>query len=1054
MLRGLLRAACFSLLFAGCALAYDNELQLLSRSNIVLEDPGLSPAEWRWVRDRQRLRLAVWQPMSPPYDITTGLNDYGGISADVIGLIARNLMLKVEVIRYENYAAALDALKSGQADIIAQAGQNQQREGLILSRSYSENKPVAAVNIDIPAARPIENIALCDGYDRALLQARYPGAKVKSYSSNRHALEALAFRHLDLFICDATTTQYLISQSNLMNLSLRPLGQPFNTVGFSFAASEQNKEWIQIINKVLKVVPSGVVVDIHRRWNGGIPLSLSEQRPLYTSLERKWMAAHKEIRVAVVAENMPVSWFTPAGQMRGIIADILTALRLRTGFHFKIQPYPDFEAALQAVEEGNSDVVAGTIEESIWQHHLLTTRTWLYNSWVMVGRRQGPPSKQAPRMVVQSALAPARWLGQHEKEQVDVVQSWRAGLERVGKGKSDMMIMPLIVANEWLSAPDYSGLKILGSVDTPPMRFSFGAAETFYPLIAILNKALINIPPEDLHAITRSGSSNELALVSVNPLLAYKNVGIALAAIFAAVFVAGGAYLIGLRRRLRTQTLVAKRAAEANLLKSDFLATMSHEIRTPVSAVNGLLELVLARPQDAEINPQRIQVAFQASQSLLTLIGNILDVSRIEAGKLLIHPERVSLLAIFESVAVLFETQARQKGLEFELEMDSELDAEVLADPLRIRQITSNLLSNAIKFTASGRVLLRVINETTQPAKLVHLRIDVEDTGEGMVPALQRRLFQPFAQDENHRLARQGSGLGLYICRRLVEMMGGEISLRSSPSQGTQATVSLRLPVLAPVSSAEPVQEAILPKQSRSLPVPIVDDNPVSRMLLEHQLTHLGFSVLSFSSAQELLLYLGRCPVSIVMTDCSMPDRDGFELASILRSLFPQIFIVGVTADARDSTLVKAMDAGMNACLFKPVTLERLAECLADSGLQTPEETPQPSFDLPAALLEGEHAHAFLSLQLAALDETLAWLPDYADLPEDSVKSGLHRLRGGIQLLGVADIETLCLRLEQNLVPHEMAELEALLTGLREALVERLQTQSTVLQRNEDVRAS
>lgn len=1054
MLKKLLLAGYLNLLVLGYAQASDNDLQLLSRSNIVLEDPELNLAEWRWVREHQRLRLAVWQPMSPPYDITTGLNDYGGINADFLGLIARNLNLKAEVKRYENYAAALEALKAGQADIMAQVGQNQQRAGLILSQPYSENKPVEVINIDTPSTQRVESIAICDGYDHSLLQAHYSDAKIKTYSSNRHALEALAFRHLDLFICDATTTRYLISQSNLMNLSLRPVKLPFNTVGFSFATVEQSKEWIQILNKVLKKIPSGVEVDIHRRWNGGIPLSLSEQAPLYTSLERKWMADHKDIRVAVVAENMPVSWFTPAGQLRGIIVDILTALRLRTGLHFKIQPYQSFEAALQAVEKGESDVVAGAIEESIWQHHLLTTRTWFYNSWVMVGRKQLPPSKQALRIVVQAALAPGHWLSQHEKEQVEVVESWRAGLERVEKGKSDIMIMPLIVANEWLSAPDFSRLKILGSVDTPPMRFSFGTAETLYPLVTILNKALINIPPEDLHAITRNGSSdNGLMLLQANPLLAYQQVWVALATIFGTAFIAGAAYLVSLHRRLREQILIANRAEEANRAKSDFLATMSHEIRTPVSAVSGLLELVLARPQDAAANPQRIQVAFQAAQSLLTLIGNILDVSRIEASKLLLHPERVSLFELFESVAVLFESQARQKGLEFKLEIDSELGGEVLADPLRLRQITSNLLSNAIKFTSSGRVVLRAMNEKSESGA-INLRLDVEDLGEGISLNVQQRLFQPFSQDEDRRQAGQGSGLGLYICRRLTEMMGGQISLTSQPGVGTQVTVSLRLPVLMPVADTGLARESVLLTHQSSLPLLIADDNPASRMLLEHQLIHLGYRVLAFASARALLDYLELNPASIVLTDCSMPEMDGFELAEILRSRCPDLYVIGVTADARDGVLKKALAAGMNACLFKPVPLERLAEALKHPGHQSCEEQEVKPFELPPALHDAENARAFLLLQIAELDETLSWLSGYAQLAENEVKSGLHRLRGGLQLLGVADIETLCLDLEQHLSPEGMAKLRVLLLGLRVSLQQRLQTLSNVLQQDGEAGAS
>lgn len=1030
-------------LFSGSVFAADNALQLLARSNIVLEDPGLSVTQWRWVREHRKLRLAVWLPMSPPYDITTGLSDYGGINADFIGIIGTNLNVEVEVLRYDSYDAALAALVKGEADVMAQAGGSQRMSGLVLSQPYSKNRPVEVSNMDAPRLQGEQSIAICPQYDRQAVLAHYPSARLEAFSSSRHALEALAFRHIDLFICDATTVQYLISQSNLSNLYSRPIPVPLATEGFSFAALPEQKQWIAAIDRLLGALPESVSIEIHRRWNGGIPLSLGEQRPVFTTLEKKWVAEHRHIRVAVIAENNPLSWFNASGQMRGIIADILTALRLRTGLIFDIQPYPSFEAALKAVENDKSDIVAGAVQTSIWRHNLLTTRTWLYNSWVMVGKKNPPPGLQPTRIVTQLAQAPTDWLERHSDEEIINVDNWRAGLKRVLEGKSDMMIMPLIVANDWLLADEYAGLKILGSVDTAPMRFSFGSSRRLYPLVMILNKALINIPPEDLHAITRNGGSgNKLAVTQTNPLLAYKELWISLLLFFALLAAAGGWRIAILRSRLRKITREKSQAENVSQIKTQYLATMSHEVRTPVSAMIGLLELVMSRPQDIQQNQQRIQVAWQGGQSLLALIGNILDVSRIEADRLVLYPQRTSLLALLESVAVLFEGIAGQKGLAFHLEIDSELDREVLVDPLRLRQIVSNLLSNAIKFTSSGSVTLRAIHHHEEPSNTVNVQLEVKDTGQGIDDDVQQRLFQPFSQGQ----VGQGSGLGLYISRRLAEMMGGKITLTSQPQKGTQVAVSLRLSRLSPLPDSIPKAQHEGMQQNVSLRIVVVDDNGAGRMLLEHQLLHLGHRPLCFAEASEALRYLEQHRVDLVITDCNMPGTDGFELAAVLRERAPELPLIGLTADARGSTREAAIDAGMTTCLFKPVTLAQLAESLKNLAFVHDSAVTLPSITLPPALLAGENGKAFLRLQLDELEEVLRWFRQ-GDAAER--QSRLHRLRGGLQLLGVPAIEALCVRLEEQSEPEEMAELEAALTALHQALKERLQALENVLQETE-----
>lgn len=618
----------FCLAFTACAAQQEATLRLLARSHEKVIEPGLSGSEWRWVREHRKIRMAVWEPMMPPYDITTGLNDYGGINADFTGLVAENLGIEIDVVRYPTYDDALAALRAGKADFMPQAGRQQQKQGLMLSVPYSDNIAVEVINTDASPDEPVKRIAVSPVYSSSEVLARYPGASIVKFSSTRHALEALAFRKIDLFFSDAITARYLASQSALSNLSIRPVADTFDAPGFSFAAMPKMAVWIAILDKMLMALPENAGVEIHRRWSGGIPLSLSEEPPPYTSLEHKWIKEHSRIRVAVAQDNGPIAFFNERGQLRGILADLLTALRLRTGFTFEIRRYPSQEAAFRAVNRGEAELIAGVTQEGIWQADLLTTRTWLYNSWVMVGRALPGKEVLQPRVVSLRGEAPDGWLGRQNSGQTAKVDTWWQGFNSVLNDKNDMMVVPLIIANAQLSRKEFASLKILASIDAEPLRFAFGASREAWPLIGILNKALINIPPEDLHALTRGGSTgNVFASVSAS----------ALSKAWAVTFILAGTALLALaagwiyrRRRIRQarirkliQTLRAAkhRAERARRGKSAFLATMSHEIRTPVSAIIGMLELVMKRPDNAPQNPQSIRVAWTRRSRCCCLSG-------------------------------------------------------------------------------------------------------------------------------------------------------------------------------------------------------------------------------------------------------------------------------------------------------------------------------------------------------------------------------------------------------------------------------------------------
>ncbi len=399
----------------------------------------------------------------------------------------------------------------------------------------------------------------------------------------------------------------------------------------------------------------------------------------------------------------------------------------------------------------------------------------------------------------------------------------------------------------------------------------------------------------------------------------------------------GGWIDISERRQLFDDLRAAKdRADEANRAKSTFLATMSHEIRTPMNAVIGMLELTLKRADHGHLDRPAIEVAYNSAKDLLELIGDIFDIARIESGRLSLAPERVNLRELVESVVRVFDGLARQKNLSLLLEFNPGAEErDVQIDPLRFKQVLSNLVSNAIKFTEQGEVKIKVDVQATGQPEQIQMKLVVEDTGIGISREDQQRLFEPFAQADNSgHLARSGAGLGLVICRSLCEMMGGQLALSSVPSVGTQVFVSLqmtRLPIVYPLIELKP------PPQDATavLNVLVVDDHPANRLLMCQQLGFLGHRFTAVQHGAAGFQAWRQEHFDLIIADCNMPIMNGYELARSIReheqreNMTPCI-VLGFTANAQPEEKQRCKEAGMNDCLFKPISLTTLERHLAE----------------------------------------------------------------------------------------------------------------------------
>ena len=517
-----------------------------------------------------------------------------------------------------------------------------------------------------------------------------------------------------------------------------------------------------------------------------------------------------------------------------------------------------------------------------------------------------------------------------------------------------------------------------------------------------------------------------------------------------------------------------KRARDAALsateMKSQFVANVSHEIRTPMNGIMGMTQLLMTTPLTAR-QKDYVETVARSANALMGVINDLLDFSKIEAGRLTLEEIDFDLGAQLRDILNLYIPRADAKQLALRLERGEGLPGWVRGDPLRIRQILLNLLDNAIKFTQQGEVRLVVEVPDDLPG---HLRFSVRDTGPGMSPDVQDRVFQAFAQGDGSVTRRfGGTGLGLTICRQLAELMGGSLTLESTPGLGSAFHLTLPLPKARPGRQA-PAEEA----PGMSFPgvrVLVAEDNPVNQKLVGYMLENLGVEVLMAEDGKVAYETLKReqdatRPVDLVLMDFQMPEWDGLTATRAIRARehdrgLPRLPVLALTANAMAGFERTCLEAGMDGVLIKPLKEEELTAALdqwlpgraqasqaAPAAAEEPTSGPGPRLfkadkirklchDDPARIEE------MLSLFITSTEPLLETLSQ-AILTGDAVQAArlAHQIKGAAAYLGAEEMTRHAASTEQRAKAGDcsgctdaMEELEAAFIALRLEIEDEIQ---------------
>ena len=1180
---------CFSTAVLGNQQTGPEHLTLLSRAGSVQLETHLNKAQRQWLQNKRELVLGTASPDYPPFDLTSSGRDYEGLTADYAGLLARAVGLPIKVLRYPSREAAISALEMGDIDLLGTSnGFEAANPNFTLSEPYAVDQPVLVT-------REGETRSLQDGLAGMRLalvyhylplsevEKLYPDAIIRAYPSYQNALNAVAFDQADVFLGDTISTHYMINKGYLKNIHMANFGK-HEAYGFSFAIPQHQGMLVSIVDAVLTAVPTNERETITKRWSAGSDILLTDQKLQLTQREERWLKDHPVVKVIVNEAFAPLTFFDADGNFRGITADLLELIRLRTGLRFEIQHGRDVNAMIQQVDDGKADIIGAIVPSAERETQLNFSRPYLENSYVMLTRKE-PDAPSSLEQLAGKRLAitqgnPLESILRRDFPEVQLVKAsdtFKAS-ELLAQGHVEGAVNSLVVANYFLSSQVFQDkLQISTSIGTLPATFALATSRSANELSSILDKALLSIAPDELGVINSrwrgyTAASDSywrnyhqliariiigtglLLLVSLswnaymrrqikhrqmaeralndqfefmralvnetphpiyvrdrkgmlqtcndsylqvfdvkredvigknaiqmssaletdatqyhadyqrvmaegNPLILDRTLHIhgKKLTIYHWILpyrdstgevqgIIGGWIDISERRQLFDEIRAAKeRADEANRAKSTFLATMSHEIRTPMNAVIGMLELTLKRADQGHLDRPAIEVAYNSAKDLLELIGDILDIARIESGRLSLAPERVNLREVIESVVRVFDGLARQKTLSLSLEFKPDHDdTEVLIDPLRFKQVLSNLVSNAIKFTERGQVKIKVEVVPTELAQQVEMKLVVEDTGIGISRDDQLRLFEPFAQADNSgHLARSGAGLGLVICRSLCAMMGGQLSLSSVPMVGTQVHVSLKMTRLQPEQATDELKPEA-PTTAPVLNVLVVDDHPANRLLMCQQLGYLGHQFTAAQNGATGFQAWRQERFDLVIADCNMPIMNGYELSRSIREyeqreqLVPCV-VLGFTANAQPEEKQRCAQAGMNDCLFKPISLTALERQLAQIAPPPPHlhldlgnfealtgGDPQLSWRLLEELLSSSRHDRQELKALAA-----------AHAPLQDIIEQAHKIKGAARIVQATSLAAHCETLEQACARGaEWAQIETDVKALEKLMLE------------------
>ena len=925
----------------------------------------LTDAERAWLAEHDVIRIGV-DPDYAPYSFVDDNGNYVGIAMDFVELLSDLLDAEMEVVPGLSWPEIVDGARGRSVDVVITAVQTEERdEFLDFTEIYLPTPLVIMTRTEdgrIESASDLagKTVALVDGYSSSQrVQNEHPDIEPYLVATPLEGLFAVSAGNADAYVGVIGTNLYLASTYGIQNLKI---ASEYDLQGNGQRLGVRNDwpELAPILDKALLAIPEDEKSRIFQRW---LPIQYAVETAagansslMLTTEEAAWLQAHPVIRVAADPNHAPIEYRAPDGTFAGVSIDYLQRISQLLGVEFVYHDANTWEEVIARVENRELDMFSAAVPTEEREQFSIFTNPYLILPAVIFTNEDvsfiGDLSElEGQKVAAIRGVAVTESLKQDYPE-IELIETDNitTALAKVAQKEAVAYIGSILTTGNYIREGGYQNIKVSG--ESPYQVEISMAARSDWPILAsVLQKSLNVISAEEQDLIARRWST-----IEVEQAFDYRQLlWIGLIAVFVFGVVAGWNISLrreiskrkqteeALRQAIETAEIVQLEAERANQAKSTFLANMSHELRTPLNAIIGFARLM---KRDASLPPKvqkNLNIINVSGEHLLSLINDVLDMSRIEAGRMTLNNTVFNLHDLLRDLEGMLRNRVQSKGVQFVVNLNPSLPTWVETDEKKLRQVLINLLGNAIKFTEAGSIALTVTavfleaqNENgRRTAKLV---FSIADTGIGIAADEMNKVFAPFVQTRSGQLSGEGTGLGLPISRQFVQLMGGDIRLKSEVNKGSTFAFDIFVHIFEPDEIEAPAKEVrvigLAPEQP-DYRILIVDDVQENRALMQTLLTDVGFTVREADNGQAALAIWESWQPHLIWMDMRMPIMDGMMATQLLRNAEAEhpdqkTVIIALSSSVLEEEQEAILAIGADAFVAKPYREAEVFRIMAD----------------------------------------------------------------------------------------------------------------------------